>query len=363
MAGLNPTLSDIATGRGTAVATDPAVSPARHDCSVLVVDDEPAILAMLVNQLGREFDVVTACSGEQARGEFARRPIDIVISDLQLGDENGLQFLDWVRRAAPRAVRVLLTGTARLEDAAEAINFCQVHRLLLKPWRGDDLLDTLRQAARGLLLERNHEQLLTEYQRLNEELERRVQDRTLELEQTMHHIRMQNQLLEKMALTDSLTGLQNRRSIDLQARKELLRRSRVPGPLALGLIDVDRFKDINSSYLLSGGDHVLTWLGQVLQASIRGSDAIGRVGGEEFMVVAPGTDVEGAAVLAERLRANVEEGRTAYKGREILVTVSVGFAVIDAAGAVGYEKMREAAAAALADAKAAGRNRSKVRII
>jgi len=360
---LNPTLTDLANGRGLALATDPTVSPPRHACSVLVVDDEPAILAMLVNQLGREFDVVTACSAEQARTEFARRPIDIVISDLQLGTETGLQLLDWVRRAAPRAVRVLLTGTARLEDAAEAINFCQVHRLVLKPWRTDDLLDTLRQTARGLLLERNHEQLLTEYRRLTEELERRVQDRTRELEQTMHQLRMQNQFLEKMALTDSLTGLPNRRSIDLLARKELLRRTRSPGPLALGLIDADRFKDINSSYLLSGGDHVLTWLGQVLQASIRGSDAIGRVGGEEFMVVAPGTDADGAAVLAERLRANVEIGRTVYKSREIQVTVSVGFAVVEDGAVVGYERLREASAAALADAKAAGRNRSKVRVV
>jgi diguanylate cyclase (GGDEF)-like protein len=360
---LNPTLTDLAAGTGTAVAPDTDVAPARHACSVLLVDDEPAILAMLVGQLGREFDVVTACTAEQARSVFAHRTVDIVISDLQLGAENGLQFLDWVRRAAPRAVRILLTGTARLEDAVEAINCCQVHRLLLKPWRTEDLLDTLRQTARGLLLERNHEQLLTEYRRLTEELERRVQDRTRELEQTMHQLRMQNQFLEKMALTDSLTGLPNRRSIDLLARKELLRRTRAPGPLSLGLIDADRFKDINSVYLLSGGDHVLTWLGQSLQSSIRGSDAIGRVGGEEFMVVAPGTDEAGAVVLGERLRANVEAGRTLYKGREIKVTVSVGFAVVESNGVVGYEKLREAAAAALADAKMAGRNRCKVRTV
>ncbi|HEY2784771.1 MAG TPA: diguanylate cyclase [Fimbriiglobus sp.] len=360
---MNPTITEIAIGNGTVVAPEADVPAARHACSVLLVDDEPAILALLVGQIGREFDVVTACSAEQARSVFAHRTVDIVISDLQLGNESGLQFLDWVRRSAPRAVRVLLTGTARLEDAAEAVNCCQVHRFMLKPWRNEDLLDTLRLAARGLLLERSHEQLLTEYRRLTEELERRVQDRTRELEQTMHQLRMQNQFLEKMALTDSLTGLPNRRSIDLLARKELLRRTRVPGPLALGLIDADRFKDINSAYLLSGGDHVLTWLGQTLQASIRGSDAIGRVGGEEFMVVAPGTDETGAVVLAERLRSNVEEGQAIYKGQEIRVTVSVGFAVVESAGVIGYERLREASAAALADAKAAGRNRSKVKIV
>jgi diguanylate cyclase (GGDEF)-like protein len=133
--------------------------------------------------------------------------------------------------------------------------------------------------------------------------------------------------------------------------------------LSLGLVDADHFKNINSTYLLSGGDHVLTWLGQVLQSSIRGSDAIGRVGGEEFMVVAPGTDLSGAQVLGERLRGNVETGRTAYNGKPIHVTVSVGFAVADSASVVGYERLREAAAAALAEAKAQGRNRVVIKVL
>ena len=131
---------------------------------------------------------------------------------------------------SPQTARVLLSGTAKLKDAAEAINCCQIDRLILKPWRGEDLLAHLKDVARGLLLERSHERLLEEMRTLNLQLEKRVAERTQEL-------RASNQILEKMALTDPLTALPNRRAIDLIARKELLRRARNGSPLAVGLID------------------------------------------------------------------------------------------------------------------------------
>ncbi|MCZ2343490.1 MAG: diguanylate cyclase [Bacteroidales bacterium] len=335
----------------------------RYLCSVLVVDDEPSILALLTGQLGQEFAVHTASSVSQAQQWLQDHPIDIVVSDLHLADRSGIQLLDWVQQHKPRAARVLLTGTASVEDTVEAINNSRIHRLILKPWRADDLLMMLRQVARGLLLERSHEELLEELRRLNLELEQRVQDRTHELQFALAQLQHKNQILEKMALTDALTGMPNRRAIELIARKELLRRTRAPAPLGFGLIDADRFKQINSTYLLSGGDHVLTWLGQILQSATRAADSIGRVGGEEFMVVAPNTDLEGAAVLAERLRVTVEQGRTSYRNQHIPVTVSVGFAVAGAATSVGYEQLREQAAAALADAKAQGRNQCVIRQI
>jgi len=335
----------------------------RYKCSILVVDDEPAILALLAGQLGSEFEVSTANTAEAARTKLTIQPFDIILTDLQLKDSTGTQLLDWVHRHTPRTARVLLTGTARIEDAADAINNSRVHRLVLKPWRIEDLLTTLRSVARSLLLERSHEQLLDEYRRLNLELEHRVQERTRELEHALHQLQMKNQILEKMALTDALTGLPNRRAIELIARKELLRRTRTPAPIAFGLVDADRFKQINSKYLLSGGDHVLTWLGHALQGSIRATDAIGRVGGEEFMVVAPATDLAGAEILAERLRSTVASGETMFHSTTIRVTVSVGFGVALAGVPVGYEQLRELAAAALAEAKATGRNRCTIRVV
>lgn len=330
-------------------------------CTILIVDDEPGILALLADQLKAEFHVITASSAAEARSAFAQSDVDILISDLKLPDSTGVHLLEWVRQVAPRTARVLLTGAARLEDAVGAINHSRVHRLILKPWRVEDLIAGLRDTARAVLLERNHEQLLEEYRRLNGELEQRVQERTKAHEQSLSELKLKNQILEKMALTDALTGLPNRRAIDLIARKELLRRTRSPSPITIGLMDADRFKDINSTYHLSGGDHVLIWLGQTLQSGVRASDALGRVGGEEFMVVAPNTDLPGADRLAERLRSTVAERDTNFNSHTIRVTVSGGFAVADMNDHIGYERIREVAAEALAEAKATGRNRCIVR--
>lgn len=333
----------------------------RYKCSILAVDDDPGILAILSAQLGLDFEVLTAGSSEGARALLGQRTVDILLTDLQLPDETGLRLLDWVRRTSPRTYRVLLTGTARLEDAVDAVNHTQVHRLVLKPWRPEDLLQTLRATSRALLLERSHEQLLDEMRRLNLDLEQRVADRTRELEAALSQLEQKNMILEKMALTDPLTGLPNRRAIDLIARKEFLRRTRSPSPLALGLLDADHFKEINTAYLHSGGDHTLVWLGRVLNETLRASDSLGRVGGEEFMVVAPGTDQDGAEVLAERLRANVADGRTTYNSQPIRLTVSVGFATASAGTPATYDQLRDAAAAALKVAKESGRNRCVVR--
>jgi diguanylate cyclase (GGDEF)-like protein len=337
---------------------------------VLLVDDEPAVLALLVGQLGHEFEVRTACSADQARRMLSDRPADIVLTDLQLPDASGIQLLDWVHRHAPRTARVLLTGTARVEDAADAINCCRVHRLVLKPWRTEDLLTTLRSVARGLMIERHNDELLDRLReaneklgRVNEELERRVQERTAELKHTMDQLQLKNHMFEKMSLTDPLTGLPNRRAVELVARKEYLRRVRTPGPIGFGLVDADRFKQINSDHHLSGGDHALTWLGATLQGAVRAQDTVGRVGGEEFMVVAPNTDLDGAAALAERLRATVEGGECGFRGRPIRVTVSIGLAVAPAGAEIGYDQLREAAAALLAEAKATGRNKCVVRAV
>lgn len=327
----------------------------RYKCSVLAVDDEPSILSLLGHQLGHEFDVTAVTSAAEARKLVSAGPPDIVLADLTLPDDTGLRLLDWVYRTAPRTARVLISGTARLQDAVDAINCGHVHRLILKPWKPEDLLAHLRAVARGLLLERSHERLLEELRTLNQELEERVNERTEELRATMR-------TLERMALTDTLTGLSNRRAIELIGGQEMLRRVRTPSPVVFGMIDIDRFKQVNSQFLQTGGDHALIHLARIVQRTIRGTDSVGRVGGEEFLVVAPDTDHAGAVVLAERLRAEVEAMEVRYRGLRIPLTISGGFAVAEAADPVSFEQMHELAAEALAEAKRTGRNRNVVKV-
>lgn len=256
-----------------------------------------------------------------------------------------------------------MTGLGRLDDAVDAINCGRVHHYLFKPWKADQLLHTMRQAGRTYLLEKSHAQLLQELRHLNMELEQRVTQRTQELEEANRQLQQRNQMLRKMALTDPLTGLPNRRAIDRLAKQELMRRNRYPTPLAIGLIDADNFKDINSNYTLSGGDHVLTWLGQALAQAVRTVDTVGRIGGEEFMVVAPETDLEGASILAERMRQTILSGATQYNGATIKMTISVSMIVVPPGVVVSYEQMRHAAAVALGEAKDNGRNRCELRVL
>jgi len=321
------------------------------------VDDEPYILATLSSLLSADFDVFTADSAEAAQVVFGRCEIDLILTDQKMPRMSGVHLLEWVRQHSPKTIRLLMTGFAELEEAVEAINRGQVFRYLFKPWRADELLENLKGAARTFLLERSNEQLLEELRQLNLALEQRVQQRTQELEEANYELELKNKMLEKLAMTDPLTDLPNRRHMDRIAEGELRRRNRYPGALALGLIDVDHFKEINSRYLLPGGDKVLIDLAKVLKSSLRTVDSLARIGGEEFLLVAPETGPEGAVVLGERIRTTVEAAVFSYKEELIQVTVSIGFALAEEGQIADYEHMKHIAASALAEAKMTGRNR------
>jgi len=330
-------------------------------CSLLVVDDEPYILGTLTTLLAGEFEVLAANSITAAQELLSRRRVDIVLSDHRMPQGSGVQLLEWVQQHHPRTVRLLMTGYAEVEDAIAAINRGRVYYFVPKPWRNEELLQILRNASEKLLLERNRDQLLGELRRSHTELEQRVAERTRALEEANHQLQQRNRELERLALTDPLTGLFNRRAVDELARFELKRHARYPSPLALGILDADHFRHINTQHLLTGGDAVLKGLARILSTCIREVDSVGRVGGEEFLVIARETNEEGAVSLAERIRSTVENTPILYQGKTITVTVSVGFAVADIGVPADYDEMYQLAASALRQAKDEGRNRSIIR--
>jgi diguanylate cyclase (GGDEF)-like protein len=331
-----------------------------YQCSILVVDDEPHILTTVSSLLEPDFEVLTADSPAAAQAVFAQRAVDIILTDQRMPGMKGVHLLEWVRQNSPATMRLLMTGYAELDEAVDAINRGGVFRYVIKPWKVETLLETLQSAARTFILEHQHKLLLEELRQLNEELEKRVQARTNELQQAYHELEQKNKMLEKLALTDALTGLPNRRAMDRLAERELRRRERHPCSIAVGLVDVDHFKNINSKYLLPGGDKVLVDLAKCLSASLRTIDFLGRIGGEEFLIIAPETDFEGSQSLGERIRLTVESSQFLYKDCVIPVTVSVGFAVADTGVNGEYDQMKLLAAAALAEAKLNGRNRCVV---
>lgn len=182
-------------------------------------------------------------------------------------------------------------------------------------------------------------------------------DRSLSYFQRM---RDYNRKLQDLASHDALTGVMNARAYYAACNRQLLVSQRSNKPFAVLFIDLDHFKRINDSHGHAAGDAVLRIVAAVLQQGIRRSDLLGRIGGEEFSVFLPETDLAGATQLAEKLRAAVQASQPDIGAAgSITVTASLGVATSDGTQA-SFQAIQEQADAAMYQAKQAGRNRVSV---
>jgi diguanylate cyclase (GGDEF)-like protein len=164
------------------------------------------------------------------------------------------------------------------------------------------------------------------------------------------------QELRVLARMDPLTGVSNRLAIHEATTLMLAHSRRYRQPLGVLMLDADHFKSINDRFGHNGGDKVLRSLVFSIRAMLRDSDLIGRVGGEEFVVLSPGADLASALLLAERVRATVERSPLMIDGQSLTLTISIGVAVVADDDRDGAAVLKRADAALYA-AKRAGRNR------
>ena len=167
-------------------------------------------------------------------------------------------------------------------------------------------------------------------------------------------------IAEVRAATDSLTGLPNKRVVGDTLKRMVAQAARTLTPVALILIDLDHFKNINDRLGHPVGDQTLASVGEVLRSALRASDFAGRNGGEEFAVVLPDTDVTGAALIAEKIRQAISD--ITLPSSDTVVTASLGVAVYPDHAAT-TERLERLADAALYTAKRSGRNRVEIAII
>ena len=166
-----------------------------------------------------------------------------------------------------------------------------------------------------------------------------------------------------LAALDPLTGVANRRSLIAALDRDVARAQRMREPMALMMVDIDHFKDVNDRYGHPAGDRVLCSVVNVLLQRVRAQDLVGRYGGEEFMVLLPGTGLTGAEQLARELCKAVEESRCpadGVPGPGIAVTVSIGVFGGRLESGDSWDMLIAAADRALYQAKNNGRNRVEV---
>jgi len=164
--------------------------------------------------------------------------------------------------------------------------------------------------------------------------------------------------LESMASTDELTGLWNRRYFFEIGHSECKRTRRYKAKFAMLMIDIDHFKNINDSYGHAAGDAVLKTVAQTFRKGLRDVDIAARIGGEEFAILMPNTDIEGAKIVAERLRRSVESSSVEYEEKVLKITISIG--ISDCSNVNSIDEMLKNADDALYVAKNAGRNCFKI---
>ncbi|HYD67671.1 diguanylate cyclase [Azospirillum sp.] len=197
---------------------------------------------------------------------------------------------------------------------------------------------------------------ITHFVALEEDISRRKQTER-DLAGMAAALERSNRELERLAMMDALTGIANRRHFFAMAEREVALARRHQRPLGVLMLDIDHFKEINDHHGHAAGDEVLKQVARVALSVLRATDHIGRIGGEEFAVLLPDSDMDGAVATAERLREAIE-GAALSIGADVHCTVSVGVAEWAPRDA-SIEAALNRADAALYRAKREGRNRMR----
>jgi len=162
--------------------------------------------------------------------------------------------------------------------------------------------------------------------------------------------------LQQMATTDALTGVMNRRKFFADGESEIRRAARLGSPFVLAMFDLDHFKGVNDRHGHAAGDGILKHVTDICRKNLRQIDTIGRIGGEEFVIIMPGAELSGAMIMAERLRQTIGATPLNWEGTPISITVSIGVAEYSPADR-DIEQLLQRADTAMYQAKSAGRNR------
>jgi len=299
---------------------------------ILLVEDDK-----LQAKLTREYlesagySVIHAENGKSAIKSVKTESVDLIILDLILPDMNGNEVCRWLKiNEDTRGIPILmLTARDSTMDKVEGLH-AGADDYLSKPYNEIELNARIYASLR------------------TKTLQDELREKNRQLEEVLSRV-------EVLAVTDPLTGLYNRRHFEEIMEKEFARTTRYRSPMSCLMIDVDHFKKINDTYGHRTGDGVLKDIARIIANSIRKVDTVARWGGEEFIVILPGTGKEQALNAASRIQESIAEHK--FPTGENPITVSIGIASAPEPSIDTAEKLIDTSDIAMYRAKTLGRNR------
>jgi diguanylate cyclase (GGDEF)-like protein len=286
---------------------------------ILIADDDPAMLRLMGKWLeGEGYQVLRAGDGRMAMELIEAERPRLLVTDWEMPNVNGLELCRWIREQDFGHYLYTIFLTMRTESS-ELVKCLEAGAddFLKKPLDRNELLARIRSGSRVMELE---------------------------------------QRLSRLAKTDVITGLSTRRVLLDDLNREWSRSQRYNTTLSCVMIDIDYFKRVNDTHGHQAGDEILRRLGQLLHEEVRGSEFLGRFGGEEFLIVLPETTETEAVQRAERIRSRISEISVNINGSDIQVSASFGVAQRLADTAIP-ETLVDMADQALVVAKRSGRDR------
>ena len=304
------------------------MNPKCNDFQVLVIDDSPVSRKLVEQPLAqKQYKMIFAKTGEEAIRLFEEHRPDLVIMDWVMPDLSGEELCRRIRSSPQDAYSyiIVLTGSTDKDCLVEALE-AGADDHLTKPFHRGELLARVAVGMRTIKLHRQ--------------------------------LRMKTKLMERLALTDALTGLPNRHAIETWAAGQLSGAARHKFSCWVVVADLDHFKQVNDTFGHDAGDAVLQKVSKILKANTRASDLCGRLGGEEFLMVLTYAAKDEALAVIERIRRELDKTAFTFGGCTIRVTASFGLAGFEGHQKPSiFSKLQALADEALYAAKRAGRNR------
>ena len=301
--------------------------------TILVADDEPVNRSLIQRRLEREgYRVLTARNGNEAVEHTRQALPDLVILDVMMPEMDGLDACRLIKEnQATRDIPIIfLSARDETEMKVSGLGL-GADDYISKPFEAEELVARVHVAIR---LKRERDQLRTS-----------AVDASLRAD-----------LAQQRAMTDALTMLLNRYGLQHILAREHAEARRYDRQLSCLLIDIDNFKGINDTYGHGMGDLTLQQISGILREAVRGSDTVFRYGGEEFLVLLPETDLDGAVQLAEKIRV-VVASHTFGDGNRIVFNLTLSAGVSSLGEDESVHDMIARTDMALYRAKERGRNR------